>query len=227
MRLVNITPQILETLQEDELLEIWKKLSFIWEAENPNKKEFLEKAIFVLNEFNRRKITPEETKLLKDAKVFKSEREQESMKEAVRQPFGSLGGKRYMADRLVRMFPEHKTYVEVFAGGLAVFWKKKPSEKEVVNDKNPDIIMAYRTIQGLTPEQWETLKKMDWKATEVGFNKTKENIKISTGLQRFHDFIYLMQFSDVGEMKSYDNRDDQKSWAGIKNLMRMKERLNK
>lgn len=230
MRLVNITPQMLEKITPDELAETWKRLSLIWETEEPAREEFLERTIFVLNEFKRRDIKPEETQLLKDVEKFRTQRNVEGIEvieiqEAVRQPFGSPGGKRYMADRLVRMFPEHKTYVEVFAGGLAVFWKKKPSEKEIVNDKDPDIVMAYRTIQGLTPEDWETLKKMDWKATKDGFARTKESMKTSTGLQRFHDFIYLKQFSDVAEMKSYDDRDDQKSWAGVKNLMRMKERL--
>lgn len=225
MRLANITPQILATLKPNDLLETWKRMSFIWDTENPDKEEFLEKTLFVLNEFKRRNLTPDETKLYKAAEEFKTKREQEAIQEAVRQPFGSPGGKRYMADRLVRMFPEHQTYVEVFAGGLACFWKKKESVKEVINDKDPDIIMAYRTIKALTPEQWTTLQKMNWKATEVGFNQTRESMKTSTGLQRFHDFIYLKQFSDVAEMKSYDNRDDQKSWAGVKNLMKMKERI--
>lgn len=151
--------------------------------------------------------------------------EAEEIKEAVRQPFGSPGGKRYMADRLVRMIPDHKVYVETFIGGGAVFWKKKPSEKEVINDKDSDIVMAYRTIQNMTDEQWETLKKMNWRASKDGFARAKREIKSSTGLKRFHDFIYLKQFSDVAEMNSYDDRDDGKSWAGVNNLKRMRERL--
>jgi len=37
------------------------------------------------------------------------------------QAFGSSGGKSRVAVQLVSMIPEHKTYVECYAGGAAVF----------------------------------------------------------------------------------------------------------
>ena len=39
-----------------------------------------------------------------------------------------------MADKLMPLFPEHKTYVEVFGGSGAILINKKPSEIEVYND---------------------------------------------------------------------------------------------
>lgn len=230
MRFIDITPQTLEKLNDQDLTALWQKMSLIWKVENVNKKDIINRAIFIINEFSYRDLEIEKTELHKAAEEWREKHKQESeflecLEEAVRQPFGSPGGKRFMADRLVRMMPPHKTYVEVFAGGLAVFWKKKPSEKEVVNDKDADIIMAYRTIQNLTPEEWESLKKMNWKASIPGFAKVKKSFMTSTGLTRFHDFIYLKQFSDVAEMKSYDDRDEGSSWAGVNNLMRMKERF--
>ena len=125
------------------------------------------------------------------------------------------------------MFPQHKTYVETFTGGGAVFWKKKPSMKEVLNDKDDGIIMAYRTIQNLTEQQWEQLKKMDWIYKKTGYVRYKKRFDASSGmsLERFHDFIYLKQCSDLAEMKSYDGRDEGNHWAGVNNMMKMKERL--
>lgn len=230
MRFIDITPQNLEKLPDQELKNMWQKMSLIWNVENVNKEDMTNRAIFVINEASYRDLELEKTELYTAAEEWREKHKQESeflrcLEEAVRQPFGSPGGKRFMADRLVRMMPPHKTYVEVFAGGLAVFWKKKPSEKEVINDKDADIIMAYKTIQDLTPEQWESFKKMNWTATIPGFAKTKKSFLTSTGLTRFHDFIYLKQFSDVAEMKSYDDRDEGSSWAGVNNLMRMHERF--
>ena len=44
------------------------------------------------------------------------------------------------------MFPTHKTYVEPFFGGGAVFFEKEPSEKEVVNDLDPVLMRDYRRL---------------------------------------------------------------------------------
>ena len=54
----------------------------------------------------------------------------------VQQAFGSPGGKSYLAPRIASMMPPHKTYVEPFAGGAAVFFRKVPSQKEVLSDKD-------------------------------------------------------------------------------------------
>lgn len=45
------------------------------------------------------------------------------------------------------MFPPHKTYVEPFLGGGAVFFEKEPSEKEVVNDLDSKLVADYARIK--------------------------------------------------------------------------------
>ena len=35
-----------------------------------------------------------------------------------------MGGKRRLADRLIPLFPPHECYVEVFAGGAALYFMK-------------------------------------------------------------------------------------------------------
>ena len=80
----------------------------------------------------------------------------------VRQAFGSSGGKSVLAPRIVKMMPPHRTYVEPFAGGAAVFWEKEPSPREVLNDKDREIAAAYRFIKGMTNSQFQQLKKFDW-----------------------------------------------------------------
>ena len=44
-----------------------------------------------------------------------------------------MGGKRRLADRLIPLFPPHECYVEVFAGGAALFFMRpQPAPVEVL-----------------------------------------------------------------------------------------------
>src|ERR1035437_6874344 len=62
-------------------------------------------------------------------------------------PFSYIGGKRALANRIIEIFPEHKTYVEPFAGGAQVFFRKSPSKVEVLNDLDREIVNFYRICQ--------------------------------------------------------------------------------
>jgi DNA adenine methylase len=62
-------------------------------------------------------------------------------------PFSYIGGKRALANRIIALFPEHKTYVEPFAGGAQVFFRKEPSKVEVLNDLDREIVNFYRICQ--------------------------------------------------------------------------------
>ncbi len=52
-----------------------------------------------------------------------------------------------MLKYILPLIPVHKIYIEAFLGGGAVFWAKEPSEVEVVNDTNKEVINFYQTIQ--------------------------------------------------------------------------------
>lgn len=58
-----------------------------------------------------------------------------------------VGGKRRLADRLLSLFPRHDCYVEPFAGAAAVFFAKAPSDVEVLNDVNGELVNLYRVVQ--------------------------------------------------------------------------------
>ena len=82
----------------------------------------------------------------------------DDLTEGLRPAFGSPGGKRLLSSKIIPYFPEHKVYVEPFIGGGAVFFKKKPSQEEIINDKDSEIAFAYRFIQGITEEKINELK---------------------------------------------------------------------
>lgn len=62
-------------------------------------------------------------------------------------PFAWVGGKRKLTEDVIKRFSEHKKYVEVFAGGLAVLYAKERSEIEIVNDIDDDLINLHRVIR--------------------------------------------------------------------------------
>jgi DNA adenine methylase len=54
------------------------------------------------------------------------------------------GGKQKLLKHILPLITEHTCYVEVFGGSLAVFLSKPPSDIEVVNDINGDLVSFYR-----------------------------------------------------------------------------------
>src|SRR5205807_3601507 len=62
-------------------------------------------------------------------------------------PLSYIGGKNRLAKRVIEIFPEHTTYVEPFAGGAQVFFRKEPSKVEVLNDLDQEIVNFFRVCQ--------------------------------------------------------------------------------
>lgn len=58
-----------------------------------------------------------------------------------------IGGKRRLADKLIPNFPPHSCYVEVFAGGAALYFMRQPAEVEVINDINGELVNLYRVVK--------------------------------------------------------------------------------
>lgn len=62
-------------------------------------------------------------------------------------PFAYYGGKTTLAARIVALLPEHRHYVEPFAGSLAVLLAKPPSKLETVNDIDQDLMLFWRVCR--------------------------------------------------------------------------------
>lgn len=57
---------------------------------------------------------------------------------------GWAGGKARLLKHLLPLIKPHTCYAEVFGGGLALFTAKEPSQLEVINDINGDLVSFYR-----------------------------------------------------------------------------------
>lgn len=116
-------------------------------------------------------------------------------------PLSYVGGKRPLANRIIEILPAHTTYVEPFAGGAQVFFRKPPSKVEVLNDLDGDIVNLYRVCQNhyeellrycrflLVSRQWYELLKA---ADPAGL----------TDIQRAARHLYVLKNSYAGLVRN-------------------------
>lgn len=57
------------------------------------------------------------------------------------------GGKGRLASRIVELLPPHAAYIEPYGGGAAVLLEKEPSEFEVYNDINGELVNFFRVLR--------------------------------------------------------------------------------
>lgn len=86
----------------------------------------------------------------------------------IRPPFKTPGGKYYLAYKLIKLFPDHETYVEPFLGGGNTLLNKPKSRVEIACDLNPDIINVWKTIRDHGYSLQEEL--LNWTCEEYCFN---------------------------------------------------------
>jgi DNA adenine methylase len=76
--------------------------------------------------------------------------------------FKTHGGKNYLARRIIDHLPEHRIYVESFAGGLSVLLNKPRSKIEIVADLNPDVIAVHLALRDLLAELLARLERLEY-----------------------------------------------------------------
>ena len=62
-------------------------------------------------------------------------------------PLPWTGNKGCIYTTIDAFMPPHKTYVEACMGSAEVFLRKKPVEKEIINDFNGDLVRFFRVLQ--------------------------------------------------------------------------------
>jgi DNA adenine methylase len=109
-------------------------------------------------------------------------------------PLPYIGGKNRLATKIISMLPEHTTYVEAFAGGAQVFFHKPPSNVEVLNDLDFDIVNFFRVCQWHYEELVRYLRfcLVSRKLHEL---HVKTDPATLTDIQRAGRFFYLQKNS--------------------------------
>lgn len=134
-----------------------------------------------------------------------------------------LGGKRRLAETLLSRFPAHTCYVEVFAGGAALFFLRPPAQVEVINDINSELVNLYRVVSHHLEEFVRQFKYAISSRQVCEWEKAKVPETL-TDIQRAARFFYLQQLSFGGrvEGQTYGTA----TTSPTINLLRIEENLS-
>jgi DNA adenine methylase len=108
-------------------------------------------------------------------------------------PFGWPGGKRNLKKTLLAAIPQHKAYVEVFAGSAKLLFAKEASGWEIINDINDEIVNFFR-VDKHRPSALAELLEHDLIAAGR-FSELKQQKPRDCELQRALQFAYLTWYS--------------------------------
>jgi len=116
-------------------------------------------------------------------------------------PLPYIGGKSKLSEKIIKMIPEHRAYCEVFAGAAWVFFRKKPSKYETINDLDSDLITFYRVLQN-HPEEF--LKQFKWLLSSREWLEDWKRQQKAGGLTDIHRsarYYYLQRHSFAGRVR--------------------------
>ena len=105
---------------------------------------------------------------------------------------GWVGGKSQLTSTILPLIPEHKHYVEVFAGAAWLLFRKPPSHSEIINDINGDLVCLYRVIQNHLDEfvryfRWTLISREEFERLKTVPPETL------TDIQRSARFYFLVR----------------------------------
>lgn len=110
-----------------------------------------------------------------------------------------IGGKRRLADRIIPNFPAHSCYVEVFAGGAALYFMRPPADVEVINDINGELVNLYRVVKAHLEE---FVRQFKYALSSRDVFKWLQDTppETLTDIQRAARFFYLQQHAFGGRV---------------------------
>ena len=112
-------------------------------------------------------------------------------------PLSYIGGKNRLAKKIISVLPEHTTYVEPFAGGAQVLFHKLPSNVEVINDLDFEVVNFFRVCQWHY-EEFIRYLRFCLASRKLHELHVKTDPSTLTDIQRAGRFFYLQKNSFGG-----------------------------
>lgn len=135
-----------------------------------------------------------------------------------------IGGKRRLAKHILPLFGDHTCYVEPFCGAAALFFLREPTEVEVINDVNGELVNLYRVVKCHLEEfikqfKWALISREIFKWLQITPEETL------TDIQRAVRFFYLQKMAFGGKVKSQTFGTSTTTLPRL-NLLRLEEELS-
>ena len=114
-------------------------------------------------------------------------------------PFKWVGGKSRLRKQIISILPQHSCYVEPFAGAAWVLFGKPPSDVEILNDLDQELISFFRVVRE-KPEK--LIESFEFElVSRAEFTRLAElDTSKLTDVQRAHRFYYLIMAGWGGEL---------------------------
>jgi len=142
-------------------------------------------------------------------------------------PFGWVGGKSRLAADIIDLIPEnHSKYIEVFGGGLSVFYAKEKSKLEIVNDINGQLVNLHRAIR-TNPETLSyylnnlLISREIFNAIYKGYMEPRNNIEAAA----FYLYLITQSFGSKGESFAMSAKSGRKPKDIYKSYSKWSKRL--
>lgn len=136
-----------------------------------------------------------------------------------------FGAKCHLARRINQLIPEHRVYVEPFAGGANVLLNKHRSEIEVINDLDPHLVNFYRILVSHTDELIGQALVAEY--SRERFEVARRAGPDATDIDKALNYLILKRWawSGVGHTWVYDDKR-RDTWKKIDQFLRpVAERL--
>jgi DNA adenine methylase len=137
----------------------------------------------------------------------------------VRPPFPWLGGKGRLADQILARLPapsRELAYIEPFFGGGAVFFARRPSGLEVINDANSEVVTFFRVLRDRADDLIRYLQNIPYSRQVFYEWRGIADPEKLPDLERAARFFFIARSSFAAEStrktpswafaKAYDNR---------------------
>src|ERR1041385_4130383 len=133
-------------------------------------------------------------------------------------PITYYGGKQTLVKRLLALIPPHDLYCEPFFGGGALFFAKPPSNVEVINDTNGEVMVFFKVVQTKYKELEKEIKstlhsRMLWKKARVIY----ENPEMFSDVKRAWAFWTLANQGFAGMLTSWGYGKDHTKESSLAN----------
>lgn len=148
-------------------------------------------------------------------------------------PFKWVGGKSRLRKKIIDLIPPHTCYLEPFAGAAWVLFGKSPSDVEILNDRDEDLITFFRVVRAKPEEliaafEWELVSRAEFERLAA-----LDSSQL-TDVQRAHRFYYLIMAGWGGELNYprfqtsiMDGGHGNRLFGALKNLRKRIEPIHK